>query len=98
MPDGLQAVMEPISDREIAWACAVMRLPRDAFAGEDGTDPRLVVMRSLDTLDIEACPGSGKTTLLVAKLAFLLTVGNRDNRAFAFYPIRTPHERRSAPA
>lgn len=28
-------------------------------------------MRSLSSLDIEACPGSGKTTLLVAKLAIL---------------------------
>jgi len=28
-------------------------------------------MRSLESLDIEACPGSGKTTLLVAKLAIL---------------------------
>lgn len=71
MPDRLQAVMEPISDQEIEWASAVMRLPRNAFAGDDGADPRLTVMRSLQTLDIEACPGSGKTTLLVAKLAIL---------------------------
>jgi DNA helicase II / ATP-dependent DNA helicase PcrA len=71
VPDRLQAVMEPISDQEIEWASAVMRLPRNAFAGDDGADPRLTVMRSLETLDIEACPGSGKTTLLVAKLAIL---------------------------
>ena len=48
-----------------------MRLPRNAFAGENGADPRLAVIRSLEALDIEACPGSGKTTLLVAKLAIL---------------------------
>lgn len=48
-----------------------MRLPLDAFCGADGADPRLGVMRSLESLDIEACPGSGKTTLLVAKLAIL---------------------------
>lgn len=48
-----------------------MRLPLTAFSGVDGSDPRLDVMRSLETLDVEACPGSGKTTLLVAKLAIL---------------------------
>lgn len=64
-------MFEAISDQEIEWACTVMRLPLDAFCGPDGTDPRLGVMRSLQTLDIEACPGSGKTTLLVAKLAIL---------------------------
>lgn len=48
-----------------------MRLSPQAFCGEDGNDPRLAVMRSLETLDVEACPGSGKTTLLVAKLAIL---------------------------
>jgi DNA helicase II / ATP-dependent DNA helicase PcrA len=64
-------VFEPISDQEIEWACGVMRLPLVAFAGDDGNDPRLAVMRSLESLDIEACPGSGKTTLLVAKLAIL---------------------------
>lgn len=61
----------PISDQEIAWVCGVMRLPPTAFSGADGADPRLAVMRSLETLDVEACPGSGKTTLLVAKLAIL---------------------------
>lgn len=48
-----------------------MGLPTNAFHGPAGDDPRLDVMRSLETLDIEACPGSGKTTLLVAKLAIL---------------------------
>ncbi|MBP0619341.1 UvrD-helicase domain-containing protein [Cupriavidus consociatus] len=60
-----------ISDTEIAWACAIMGLPDNAFSAEGRADPRLAVMRSLDTLDVEACPGSGKTTLLVAKLAIL---------------------------
>lgn len=64
-------MLKAISDQEIKWACAVMHLPSDAFCGMDGTDPRLKVIRSLDSLDIEACPGSGKTTLLVAKLAIL---------------------------
>jgi DNA helicase II / ATP-dependent DNA helicase PcrA len=56
---------------DIAWVCGVMGLPSTAFTGADGTDPRLAVLRSMETLDIEACPGSGKTTLLVAKLAIL---------------------------
>ena len=55
----------------IRWACHVLALPATAFDGPDGKDPRLAVLKSLDTLDVEACPGSGKTTLLVAKLAIL---------------------------
>lgn len=60
-----------ISDEDIAWACHVLKLPQAAFSGEDGNDPRLGVIRSLDSIDVEACPGSGKTTLVVAKLAIL---------------------------
>jgi DNA helicase II / ATP-dependent DNA helicase PcrA len=64
-------MLPPVSDDDIAWASAVLGLPSTAFTGPNGNDPRLAVMRSLDSLDIEACPGSGKTTLLVAKLAVL---------------------------
>ena len=60
-----------IEDADISWVCDLLGLPATAFSGEDGTDPRLPVIRSMSTLDIEACPGSGKTTLLVAKLAIL---------------------------
>lgn len=60
-----------VTDIDVAWACRVMGLPPTAFAGEDGTDPRLGVLKRMDTIDVEACPGSGKTTLLVAKLAIL---------------------------
>lgn len=60
-----------ISDDDVDWVCKLMGLPADAFAGADGQDPRLPILKSLGTLDIEACPGSGKTTLLVAKLAIL---------------------------
>lgn len=60
-----------ISDDDIAWACRVLGLPQTAFAGSEGNDPRLAVIKWLDPLDVEACPGSGKTTLLVAKLAIL---------------------------
>ena len=60
-----------ITDEDIGWACRVLKLPATAFSGSDGKDPRMEVLKSTATLDIEACPGSGKTTLLVAKLAIL---------------------------
>jgi DNA helicase-2/ATP-dependent DNA helicase PcrA len=60
-----------ITDGDIAWVCDVLKLPKTAFSGPDGLDPRREVLKSTGTLDVEACPGSGKTTLLVAKLAIL---------------------------
>lgn len=71
MADGFPNEAPKITDADVNWVCDVLRLPPTAFSGEDGLDPRLSVLKSLDTLDIEACPGSGKTTLLVAKLAIL---------------------------
>jgi hypothetical protein len=71
MPDEIEFQMPEIADSVVPWVCTVLGLPATAFGGEDGNDPRLPVLRSMDTLDIEACPGSGKTTLLVAKLAIL---------------------------
>jgi DNA helicase II / ATP-dependent DNA helicase PcrA len=64
-------LLPEISGEDVTWACHVLKLPHTAFSGEDGNDPRLDVIRSLDSLDVEACPGSGKTTLVVAKLAIL---------------------------
>jgi len=61
----------PVIDADVSWACSVLALPRTAFSGPDGSDPRLDVLKHGDSLDVEACPGSGKTTLLVAKLAIL---------------------------
>lgn len=58
-------------DSDVAWVCRMLGLPPTAFSGDDGTDSRLPLLRSMEMLDIEACPGSGKTTLLVAKLAIL---------------------------
>lgn len=58
-------------DSAIPWVCEVLGLPATAFSGADGQDQRLSILKSLNTLDVEACPGSGKTTLLVAKLAIL---------------------------
>ena len=60
-----------ITDGDVRWACAAMRLPIGAFGGVDDSDPRLAILKCVDSLDVEACPGSGKTTLLVAKLAIL---------------------------
>ncbi len=71
MSEPLRFQPPPITDEDVAWACDVLKLPKSAFAGSDGRDPRLEVLKSTATLDIEACPGSGKTTLLVAKLAIL---------------------------
>lgn len=71
MNDGVAFAAPEIADAAIRWVCGVLGLPATAFSGPDGQDPRLPVLKSLATLDIEACPGSGKTTLLVAKLAIL---------------------------
>lgn len=60
-----------ITEDDCNWACAALGLPKTAFSGPDGKDPRLELLKSNETLDIESCPGSGKTTLLVAKLAIL---------------------------
>lgn len=60
-----------ITDEDIHWAARLLRLPENAFHGEDGNDPRRDVLKSMDQMDVAACPGSGKTTLLVAKLAIL---------------------------
>lgn len=60
-----------ITDRDIYWAASLLGLPRNAFHGDDGNDPRQEVLKSVNMMDVAACPGSGKTTLLVAKLAIL---------------------------
>lgn len=60
-----------INDQDVFWVSEILGLPPTAFPGSDGLNPRLGVLKSVNTLDIEACPGSGKTTLLVAKLAIL---------------------------
>lgn len=78
MPENFQP--PAISDEDIRWVCDVLRLPSSAFGGTDGLDPRLEVLRSTASLDVEACPGSGKTTLLVAKLAILARNWNEPRR------------------
>lgn len=71
MVEGVAFALPEIAEAAIPWVCGVLGLPATAFSGPNGQDPRLPVLKSLATLDIEACPGSGKTTLLVAKLAIL---------------------------
>ncbi|MYA18229.1 MAG: AAA family ATPase, partial [Gammaproteobacteria bacterium] len=65
------ASLPVIDDVDIAWVCDVLGFPSNAFTGSSGIDSRRSIMRSAESLDVEACPGSGKTTLLVAKLAIL---------------------------
>lgn len=58
------AALPEITDDDIDWACAKLGLT-------DIDDERAAFLKSMDTLDVSACPGSGKTTLVVAKLAVL---------------------------
>lgn len=60
-----------ITDVDICWAANHLGLKENAFHGVDGADPRSRVLKSMESLNVAACPGSGKTTLLVAKLAIL---------------------------
>lgn len=53
-----------ITDKDIKWIQEIM--PEIEF-----DDDRIKALKSLDSVDINACPGSGKTTLLVSKLAIL---------------------------
>jgi len=57
-------LVAPITDADLDWAIELMGL-------EALDEPRRNFLKSMDTLDVAACPGSGKTTLIVAKLAIL---------------------------
>lgn len=69
--DSDSAIYPQITDEDIHWVTPLLGLPEHAFYGRDGNDPRQQVLKSMEQIDIAACPGSGKTTLLVAKLAIL---------------------------
>jgi len=71
MIDSPQIVVPDVTAEDIRWVSSLLGLPRTAFLGHEGTDPRQEVLKSMAPMDIAACPGSGKTTLLVAKLAIL---------------------------
>lgn len=54
----------PITDADVEWVIKLMGL-------EELDEPRRDFLKSMETVDVAACPGSGKTTLVVAKLAIL---------------------------
>lgn len=60
----LGQLVAPITDADVDWVIKLMGL-------EALDEPRRNFLRSMDTVDVAACPGSGKTTLVVAKLAIL---------------------------
>jgi hypothetical protein len=60
----LSQLVEPITDADVDWVIELMGL-------EALDEPRRNFLKSMDTVDVAACPGSGKTTLVVAKLAIL---------------------------
>lgn len=60
----LGQLVAPITDADVDWVIELMGL-------EALDEPRRNFLRSMDTVDLAACPGSGKTTLVVAKLAIL---------------------------
>ena len=43
-------------------------------------DARRTVIKSLDSIDVQAFPGTGKTTIVLAKLSLLLSKWNESNR------------------
>ena len=57
-------LVAPITDADVDWVIKLMGL-------EALDEPRRNFLKSMDTVDVAACPGSGKTTLVVAKLAIL---------------------------
>lgn len=60
----LSQLVAPITDADVDWVIELMGL-------EPLDEHRRDFLKSMDTLDVAACPGSGKTTLVVAKLAIL---------------------------
>lgn len=63
MNDSINFTLPEITEEDVRWISELLDVPFDT--------PRKVVLRSMEQLDVAACPGSGKTTLLVAKLAIL---------------------------
>ncbi|WP_122669944.1 UvrD-helicase domain-containing protein [Pseudomonas viridiflava] len=57
-------LIDPVTNADVDWVVELMGLKTlDA--------QRRAFLKSMNTLDLSACPGSGKTTLVVAKLAIL---------------------------
>lgn len=80
MIDDHSFVPPEITNDDIHWASDLLNLPKGSFFGSDGNDPRQDVIKSMEQIDVTACPGSGKTTLLVAKLAILAKKWNCQTR------------------
>lgn len=59
-----------VIDKDIDWVGSLLNLPTGAFGGYHA-EARRQVLKSMESIDVAACPGSGKTTILVAKLAIL---------------------------
>src|SRR5579871_2740138 len=49
---------------------------------------RSEILKSLETIDVQACPGSGKTTLIAAKLKLLAKKWSDKTAVFVYFPIR----------
>ncbi|EFW84426.1 UvrD/REP helicase [Pseudomonas savastanoi pv. glycinea] len=60
----LSQLVAPVTDADVDWVIELMGL-------DTLDEPRRDFLKSMDTVDVAACPGSGKTTLVVAKLAIL---------------------------
>lgn len=60
----LKQLIDPITEDDVEWVTELMNL-------KTLDEPRRKFLKSIDTIDVSACPGSGKTTLVVAKLAIL---------------------------
>ncbi|WP_262376738.1 hypothetical protein [Pseudomonas lundensis] len=60
----LKQLVALITDADVDWVVELMGL-------DTLDEPRRDFLKSMDTVDVAACPGSGKTTLVVAKLAIL---------------------------
>lgn len=60
----LNQLIDPITDEDVEWVVDLMEL-------KALDEPRRDFLKSMNTIDVSACPGSGKTTLVVAKLAIL---------------------------
>lgn len=62
-----------IDDADIDWVESVL-------SGISFDESRRTIIKTLDSLDVQACPGSGKTTVLIAKLAIMARKWPHTNR------------------
>lgn len=77
-----------ITDRDIDWVEGIL----DGDIRFDQS--RRNIIKSLESIDIQAFPGSGKTTILVAKLAILAKNGHLILQEFVFFLIQMWQEKK----